>query len=251
MSQNSTGGEPENHYPSIGPKELARWAEALSGVARTGLGFTQNQFEVERYEEILHIAAEIKVHSERKVVSSTLPIAEHIVEIRQQWLSAVGSGVAGYATPKVAVGAVVGNDDGEILLIQRADSGIWLYPTGWADIGYSPSEVAVKEVQEETGIRCQVIRPLAIVDGFRSGLSRIPFYSLVFLCQAKGGSLSPHPLECLDAGWFNRDNLPEPLARGDIWADSAFDAIEGNDTPVSFDQPRTHVWNRDTADPGQ
>src|SRR3712207_7793138 len=62
---------------------------------------------------------------------------------------------AGYVTPKVAVGAVVGNDDGEILLVQRADSGVWLYPTGWADIGYSPAEVAVKEVLEETGITCE------------------------------------------------------------------------------------------------
>ena len=53
----------------------------------------------------------------------------------------------------VAIGAVVGNDDGEILLVQRADSGIWLYPTGWADVGYSPAEVAVKEVEEETGLR--------------------------------------------------------------------------------------------------
>ena len=39
-----------------------------------------------------------------------------------------------------AVGAVVGNDDGELLLVQRADSGVWLYPTGWADVGYSPAE---------------------------------------------------------------------------------------------------------------
>ena len=45
-------------------------------------------------------------------------------------MKSVGEGVAGYVTPKVAVGAVVGNDDGEILLVQRADSGIWLYPTG-------------------------------------------------------------------------------------------------------------------------
>ena len=38
---------------------------------------------------------------------------------------------------------IVGNEAGEILLVQRADSGVWLYPTGWADVGYSPAEVAV------------------------------------------------------------------------------------------------------------
>ena len=63
-----------------------------------------------------------------------------------EWLRGVGEGVPGYVTSKVAVGAVVGDDRGRILLIQRADSGIWLYPTGWADVGYSAAEVAVKEV---------------------------------------------------------------------------------------------------------
>src|SRR3954469_12708823 len=47
---------------------------------------------------------------------------------------------------------------GQILLVQRADSGVWLYPTGWADIGYSPSEIALKEVAEETGIECEPVR---------------------------------------------------------------------------------------------
>ena len=46
--------------------------------------------------------------------------AEVLVE---EWLKMVGEGVAGYVTPKVAVGAVVGNDAGEILLIQRGDTG--------------------------------------------------------------------------------------------------------------------------------
>ena len=41
----------------------------------------------------------------------------------EEWLSAVGKGVPGYVTPKVAVGAAVTNDKGELLLIQRADSG--------------------------------------------------------------------------------------------------------------------------------
>ena len=61
----------------------------------------------------------------------------------------MGEGVPGYVTPKIAIGAVVGNDDGDILLVQRLESGVWLYPTGWADVGYSPSEVAVKEVEEK------------------------------------------------------------------------------------------------------
>ena len=47
----------------------------------------------------------------------------------------------------------------KILLVQRADSGVWLYPTGWADVGYSPAEVALKEVEEETGIAVRAGAP--------------------------------------------------------------------------------------------
>src|ERR1700738_5260718 len=139
-------------------RSLLRWSEALSGIARTGLGFTESLYEKERFEEILKVAADIRVASGHELESEALV---------EEWLKMVGDGVAGYVTPKVAVGAVVGNDDGQILLIQRADSGVWLYPTGWADIGYSASEVAVKEVLEETGIDVEPIRLIAVLDGLR------------------------------------------------------------------------------------
>src|SRR4029079_4281596 len=143
--------------------DLLRWAETLSGIARTGLGFTESLYEKERFEEVLKVAADIRVAAGHELE------AEVLVD---EWLRAVGDGVAGYVTPKVAVGAVVGNEKGEILLVQRADSKVWLYPTGWADIGYSPAEVAVKEVEEETGIHCVPVRVLAVVDGMRMGFTR-------------------------------------------------------------------------------
>ena len=40
--------------------QLARWSETLASIARTGLAFTQNLYERERYEEVLHVAADIK-----------------------------------------------------------------------------------------------------------------------------------------------------------------------------------------------
>ena len=125
----------------------------------------------------------------------------------------VGEGMAGYVTPKVAVGAAVGNDKGEMLLVQRADSGVWLYPTGWADVGYSAAEVVVKEVLEETGIEAEPVRLIAVLDGLRLGFTRIPLYSLVFQCRAIGGELKAHPLECRQVGWFALDSLPQSARR--------------------------------------
>jgi ADP-ribose pyrophosphatase YjhB (NUDIX family) len=217
--------------------DLLRWSEALSGIARTGLGFTQSLYERERFEEVLKVAADMRVAAGHELE------AEVLVE---QWLEAVGDGVPGYVTPKIAVGAVVGNDKDELLLVQRADSGIWLYPTGWADVGYSASEVAVKEVAEETGIEIEVVRLIAVLDGLRLGFTRVPLYSLVFHCRAIGGELTAHPLECADVGWFTEDALPQPIAGAERWGVTAFAAIRGEPVDVLFDPPRSPMW-RDGA----
>lgn len=218
----------------IDERTLLRWSEALAGIARTGLAFTENQYEGERFEEVLKVAADIRVAAGCTFDRETLV---------DEWMKIVGDGVGGYVTPKVAVGAVVGNDRNEVLLIQRADSGIWLYPTGWADVGYSASEVAVKEVREETGISCEVVRLIGVFDGLRLGFSRHPLYSLVFQCRALGGALEPHPLECADVGWFSEDELPEPLASADHWKHHAFAAIRGEDVDVLYDEPRERPWS--------
>ena len=213
--------------------DLLRWSEALAGIARTGLGFTDSTYERERFAEVLAVAADI-----HHAAGDPFDASQLVVE----WMKQIGSGVPGYVTPKVAVGAVVGDDEGRILLIQRADSGVWLYPTGWADIGYSPAEVARKEVHEETGIECEVERLIACFDGLRQGFSRVPLYSLVFLCRATGGALEPHPLECRDVGWFGADEMPEPLAGHDRWGEMAFAAIRGEERPTWFDAPRDRPW---------
>src|SRR6516165_7056828 len=123
-------------------KTLLRWGEALSAIACTGLAFTESLYERERFEEILKVAADIRAEADGEEAP------DHAGSLVQEWMDSVGKGVPGYVTPKVAVGAAVGNDTGELLLIQRADSGIWLYPTGWCDVGYSAAEVVVKEVEE-------------------------------------------------------------------------------------------------------
>jgi ADP-ribose pyrophosphatase YjhB (NUDIX family) len=236
MAGGGGGGRGEKLRQPVTGVDLVRWSEALSGIARTGLGFTDNLYERERFEEVLKVAADIRV------------AAGHELEVEvlvQEWLKLVGRGVAGYVTPKVAVGAVVGNKDGEILLIQRADSGVWLYPTGWADVGYSASEVAVKEVHEETGIDAEPVRLIAVLDGLRLGFNSVPLYSLVFHCRAVGGTLRRHPLETRAVGWFSEETLPLPLAGAERWVPAAFAAIRGQPLDVVFDSPRDPPWREE------
>lgn len=229
MSTESSSSTPR----PAGEADILRWAESLAAIARTGLGFTKSLYEQERFEEVLAVAADIRAHS-------TVGIeVEHQLD---EWLDKVGKGVAGYVTPKITVGAVVGDDKGRLLLVERADSGYWLYPTGWADVGYSPAEIAVKEVYEETGIHCEVVRPIALLDGMRRGFTRIPLVSMVFHCRMTGGKLSPHPLECSDVGFFAEDELPKRTVQPELWAQHAFASIRDEPVKVLFDHPRASPW---------
>ena len=218
-------------------RDLVRWSETLAAIARTGMGFTQSLYERERYEEVLKVAADIKFAADESV--EIRREQDHFV---QEWMESVGEDVPGYVTPKIAVGAIVGNDEGKILLVKRRESGVWLYPTGWADVGYSASEVAMKEVEEETGIVAEPVQLLGVVDGMRMGFSRFGMYMLLFHLRATGGWLQGHPLETADVGWFGRDELPTPTAGAQWWAEMAFGALDGSIQPATFDEPRPQMW---------
>ena len=120
--------------------------------------------------------------------------------------------------------------------------GVWLYPVGYADVGYSPSEIAVKEVYEETGIEVEPLSLIAVLDGLRLGFTQFPLYSLLFHCRMLGGELRGHPLETRAVGFFARDNLPWPVAGIQRWGEFAFAAIDGEQLPASFEPPRTPPW---------
>ena len=90
----------------ISERQLLRWSESLAAIARTGLGFTESLYEKERFEEVLRVAADISVAAVSG--SDGVEDADRLVE---EWMRTVGQGVPGYVTPKVAVGAAVGNGE--------------------------------------------------------------------------------------------------------------------------------------------
>ena len=226
------------NYVDVARSALNRWSEALAGIASTGLSFTDSLYEKERFEEILHVAAEIKAflngHSDVD--------DRYVDEVYELWRESIGRGIPGYVTPKTAVGAIVGNQKKELLLVRRSDSGVWLYPTGWADVGYSPAEIVAKEVFEETGIVVRPVRLLSVVDGMQRGFTTVPMYSMIFYCEQVGGELKAHPLECLEVGWFTQDALPSPLAAVGSWVSMAFAAVNGDHAETYFDPPRDPLW---------
>ncbi len=215
--------------------ELNLWIQRLRAIAQTGLAFEPRVYDRERYEELLKLAAEMAATNGNW--QSDAQLSEGLYK---HWRSQVREGVKGYVTPQVGIGALVFDDHDEILLIKRPN-GQWLYPTGWADVGYTPAQVAVKEVLEETGFRVTPLRLVGVYDVRREAddpEGPLHLYSLVFYCRLDGGTLNRHPLETLDAGFFSRENLPQPLARNELgWVELAWAARRGELKEAYFDQP--------------
>lgn len=213
--------------------QLTLWIQQLRAIAQTGLAFEPQTYDRERYEALLDLAATMAATMNGNV--SLDPALADAFAAR--WRADVLSGVRGYVTPKVGIGAAVFNARDELLMIQRPEGG-WFFPTGWADIGFAPAQVAAKEVREETGLLVTPQRVIAVYDStkWRADLG-LHFYSIVFECRLDGGELRPHPIETRGAGFFARENLPKPIYQNRMQQlERAWAAHRGESVETYFDR---------------
>lgn len=109
------------------------------------------------------------------------------------------------------VSAIVFDEDGRVLLGRRADTGRWSIIGGIPEPGEQPAETAVREVYEETAVRCvpervvlvQALDPVQYPNG-----DRCQFMDITLRCRATGGEARVNDDESLDVGWFPLDGLP-------------------------------------------
>ncbi|NJN27622.1 MAG: NUDIX hydrolase [Cyclobacteriaceae bacterium] len=177
--------------------EKYKWltiARHLQSIGQAGLTYTENKYDLERYEQIMQLSKEI--------------IADFSTMAMEK-LDSVFALEEGYLTSKVDVRAVVFREE-KILLVQETIDGKWALPGGWADVGLSPAEVVVKEVAEESGLEVQADKLLAVFD--KKCHPHPPelyyVYKMFFLCHEIGGTLKTS-IETSDAGFFAKDQLPE------------------------------------------
>ncbi len=203
------------------PKWL-EWAQKIQATAQNGLTYTKNIFDIERYQYLQKLAAEI--------------IANH-TNVEQSYLQDLFTKETGYATPKVDVRGAVFQDN-KILLVKERSDGCWTLPGGWADIGESPSESVVKEILEESGYHARATKLIAVYDRDKQGHPPHPnyIYKLFFQCELIGGSASIS-IETEDVGFFAEDNIPQ-LSLGRILPNQItklFEYYRNPDLATDFD----------------
>jgi ADP-ribose pyrophosphatase YjhB (NUDIX family) len=199
------------------------WAQRLQSLAQSGLTYNKDHpFEVERYEAISKIAAEM------------MAAQSSLEEVQLQTLFA---GQKGYATPKIDVRGVVFRDN-KILLVKELSDGGWTLPGGFADVGDTPSEAVEREVWEESGFQVKADKILALYDRTRQGHPPYIFhlYKIFFHCQLLGG-FAADSVETEGAAFFAKEEIP-PLSIARVLPRQImrfFDHHEHPDWPTDFD----------------
>ncbi|MEP4531780.1 MAG: NUDIX hydrolase [Cyclobacteriaceae bacterium] len=177
-----------------GNKTILDYLIRVQAMAKTGLTYARDSYDIERYEELTELTNELLAEQSNLELED---IALHFEKLDP------------YPTPKVDVRGVILRE-GKILLIKEKSDQKWAMPGGWADVGISPSENVVKEVWEESGLEVKVERLLAVWDKMKhehpADLNHV--YKLNFLCTSTGGAPKPGH-EALAVDFFDPENLPE------------------------------------------
>ena len=173
----------------------------LQAIADVGLLYAKNEYDQERYRELRHISLEL---------------IQETSGYNGDQLRAVFPLTADYPTAKVDIRGLILSPDQKILLVQESADGRWSLPGGWADVGWSPKEVIVKEVKEETGLDVIPTQLLAVFDKRLHPHPPQAFYvyKLVFLCEAVSFSIHKG-FDVMDINYFAVDALP-PLSEDRI-----------------------------------
>ncbi len=176
------------------PEHWLSIAKKINSIAQSGLAFTKDKYDRERYSELLDLS---------------IQILQNITKIEASKLEFIFNRDIGYQTPKVGVRAVVFRED-EILLVREKMDNKWCIPGGYADVGMTPSETVITEVKEESGLDVSPIRILGLIDYNKHQRRPFPFdiYQLFMECEIVGGEAKPG-LETSEVGFFKIDDLPE------------------------------------------
>ena len=175
------------------------WAREIQAIAQTGLAFSRDPYDQERFAALRRLSA--RIMAARTAADPARIEALFDAEI-------------GYATPKIGVRGAVFDAAGRILMVREAvDEDRWTLPGGWADVNQTPAQSVAREVFEESGYHVQPVKLAAVWDRARQQQPAEAFsvVRMFFVCTLQGGA-SATSLETSGVGWFAEADIPDRLS---------------------------------------
>jgi ADP-ribose pyrophosphatase YjhB (NUDIX family) len=211
-------------------QQIALWADKLRDISALGLGFAQNIYEKDRYQAIQDMAVEMLALATGELPARLEPLRASVLR---------------RATPVSTGDAAIIDDDGRILLIQRADNRLWAMPGGALEVGETAAEGVVREAREEAGVICEPVALVGVFDSrFCGTRTAHHLYQFVFLCRPTGAppiEQPSHRHEVVDVHWFAQADLPETLDPGHISRIPIAFQVWRGERPAYFDRGETNV----------
>ena len=174
--------------------DVVALTEEVQAIGRTGLHFTDDPFDRDRYQRLVDLAAQ--TYAQMSPVDNPVLMARFAAE-------------AGCITPKVGADAAILDEAGRLLLVERADDRCWGLVSGWVEPNEHPADTVVREAAEEVGLEIAVgdlvgvfARPASSASGPHSVVS------VVYRATVLGGELRTQPHEVLSARWWDVDDVP-------------------------------------------
>ena len=171
-------------------------AMRVQSTAQAGLAYGKNEYDLERYEELRDIAAQMVA------INTDIPV--EIVKMHF-------CNEDGYQTPKVDTRAVI-FQDGKILLVHEKN-GTWALPGGWCDVDQSIASNIEKETKEEAGLEVKADQVIAVQDWRKHNKCNLPYgvVKIFVQCNVIGGNFQEN-IETTESKYFTKEELPENLA---------------------------------------
>ncbi|TCP92187.1 ADP-ribose pyrophosphatase YjhB (NUDIX family) [Cricetibacter osteomyelitidis] len=172
-----------------------KWAMEIQSIAQAGLTYSTNVYDLERFERLREISAEML----------SVKTGISVEKVKDLFCNEIG-----YQTPKIDTRAAI-FQGGKILLVQEND-GLWSLPGGWVDVFESLASNTIKEVKEEAGLDVIPERVIALHDRIRHNPKPFPYGIIKTFIQCKliGGEFAENS-ETIASGYFALDELP-PLS---------------------------------------
>lgn len=203
-------------------EKLLKWAIEIQSLAQSGLEYTDNVYDIERYEKLREISAEMI--SEKSNIS--------LDKVKELFCNETG-----YQTPKIDTRAVIFKDN-KILLVHE-NNGTWALPGGWCDVLESVKSNTIKEAKEETGLDVEAIKIISIQDRNKHNK---PIYAygvckIFVLCNIIGGNFIEN-IETTEIKYFALDEIPNNLAEEKTnkeQIEMCFKAVSNENWQTQFD----------------